>query len=318
MLDPTQLRYFLAIAQHGNITQAAKALHTSQPTLTVALKNLEEELGTTLFFRERTGVRLTATGDELVRVTRELFEVMTRGEQRIRGLEKEDAGTFVVGCHESLGAYVLPGFMAQFLPAHPGIEIALANGTSEETVDAVLERKVHFGLAVNPHPHADLVLVSLFHDALDVLITPDAAPPRDEDVAAVDESDEDLAIAIARLRAGPIIYAGRVTQCQELLNQLAAKGYLPTKHLVCGDLELVKSLALAGIGPALLPRRVARYGHLGRLVRLHTTLPSIPDTIYLVYRADLHKTRAASLVKDALVKHGKALEKGPSMTTLAD
>ena len=66
--------------------------------------------------------------------------------------------------------------------------------------------------------------------------------------------------------------------------------------------------ALAGIGPALIPRRVAAYGHDGRLVRLHPNLPFIPDTICLLYRADMHRTKAAMKVKDEIVAYGKKLD----------
>jgi DNA-binding transcriptional LysR family regulator len=110
------------------------------------------------------------------------------------------------------------------------------------------------------------------------------------------------------LIAGPLIYAGRVKQSQDLCDQLAGAGLLSLRNLVCGDLELVKSLALAGIGPALIPRRVASYGHEGKLVRLHPSLPFIPDTICLLYRADMHRTKAAMRVKDELVAYGKRLD----------
>jgi DNA-binding transcriptional LysR family regulator len=105
-----------------------------------------------------------------------------------------------------------------------------------------------------------------------------------------------------------MIYADRVGQCHEILEKLSQMGLTPERRLVVGDLEIVKSLALAGIGVALLPRRVAAYGHEGRLVRLHHSLPFIPDTISLIYRADSHRTRAAMLVKDALVQYGRALD----------
>jgi molybdate transport repressor ModE-like protein len=310
MLDPTYLRYFLAIATHGSITQAAKEIGASQPTLSVALKNLEEQLETTLFFRERTGVRLTSTGRELVRTATELFAMIGHAERRIRGLEKDDEGHFVIGCHESLGSYVLPSFMKSFVAAYPGIDLGLQNASSEDTTLAVLSGDVHFGIVVNPHPHPDLVLVELFRDVLDVLTTPESIPE-----AGSMPSEALYELAAARLKAGPLLYVARIAQCTELMNQLAALGLLPLKRLACGDLELVKSLALAGVGPALLPRRVARYGHFGQLVRLHTSLPTILDTIYLAYRADLHKTNAAVLVKDALVTHGRSLEPGPTMLT---
>lgn len=108
MLDLTHLRYFHAIAESGSMTAAAKALGVSQPTLTVAMQNLEERLKTTVFLRERTGVRLTATGEELFRHAAEVFETLERVERRIFGMENEDEGSFVVACHESLGDIFSP------------------------------------------------------------------------------------------------------------------------------------------------------------------------------------------------------------------
>ncbi len=303
------------------MTAAAKALHVSQPTLTVAMQNLEEQLKTQLFLRERSGVRLTATGEELLKHAQDVFHLLERAEQRIKGLESDDEGTFVIGCHESLGAYFLPDFMARFLRDYPKIELLISNETSSQVRESVLERRTHFGLVVNPHPHPDLVIVELFHDAMDILVAEDAPPPSrpldalvsaeaeaGDRVSWVDTADPAFLAAKHRLLAGPLIYAGRVGQCQELCDRLASAGLLSMRKLVCGDLELVKSLALAGIGPALLPRRVAAYGHDGQLVRLHPSLPFFPDTISLLYRADVHRTKAAMRVKDELVAYGKKLD----------
>ena len=93
-----------------------------------------------------------------------------------------------------------------------------------------------------------------------------------------------------------------------LLKRLAAAGLTPTRLLSCGDLELTKSLALAGVGVALLPRRVAAYGQRGKLVRLGADMPFVEDTISLLYRGDIHRTKAAFRLKDALIAHGKTLE----------
>jgi DNA-binding transcriptional LysR family regulator len=296
-LELNQLRYFQTVARCGSLTQAARLLKVSQPTLTVAIRNLEERLGTTLLLRDRSGVQLSSTGQELLRACDELFTLLERTEQRIQGMETEEAGSFVVGCHESLGAYFLPRLMRDLLRDAPRIEISLWNGTSAAVRQAVIDREVHFGLSVNPLPHPDLVLVELFKDAVDIFIARELAP-----------AQEVLAAAQELIRRGPLIYAGRVSQCQELIGRLAAEALLPVRMLSCGDLELVKSLALQGLGVALLPRRVAAYGHEGRLVRLHPALPFIPDTIYLLYRADLHRTRAALRLKEAIVAYGRRLD----------
>lgn len=291
-------------------------LGLSQPTLTVALRNLEESLATTLFLRERTGVKLTATGEELLRHAVEIFSLLERAEESVRGLEDGDVGNFVIGCHESLGAYFLPKVMGDFLDGAPRIELTIWNGSSASVLRAVLDRHVHFGIVVNPSLHPDLVVVELFRDAVDLFVAAnlELSPkskrlrqgelrPR-RDGRSRTEADEIL-------RAGPLLFAGRVHQCQVIIDRIAEAGLLPKRLLPCGDFELVKSLALAGIGVALLPGRVAAYGQEGKLRRLHADLPSFPDTIALVYRADMHRTRAAMRVKDALVAHGKELGVSP-------
>lgn len=303
-MELCSLRYLIAIASCGSLSAAAKQLKVSQPALTQAIHQLERQLQSTLLLRERSGVTLTATGEELVRCAADVLATLERAERRIHSLEQDAVGSFVVGCHESLGAYFLPEFMASFLEAEPGIELSLSNGTSAAVQQAVLARRVHFGLVVNPHPHPDLVVVDLFHDAVDVLVRGDPRAP-----LSFGEATE-------RLRRGPLIYAERVGQCVELVNRLAALHLLPTRTIPCGDLELVKSLLLGGVGVALLPRRVAGYGprgakpgeQTGELRRLHPELPYFPDTICLIYRADMHRTRAALRLKDALIAHGTTLE----------
>lgn len=296
-MDLTQLRYFKAVAEAGSITAAAHVLGITQPTLTAAIQQMEKRLGTKLLLRGRSGIQLTATGEALRRHAATVHALLEQAEQEIRALQDEEVGNFVLGCHESLGAYFLPSFLPAFLRSSPRITLTLWNGTSSAVRDAVAERNVHFGLVVNPRPHPDLVFVPLFHDAMDVFVATEGAPP-----------EGDLSATHARLGEGPLIYAPRVLQCQELLERLAARGLLPERLLPCGDLELVKSLALSGMGVGLLPRRVAAYWQPGRLRRLHPTMPYFEDTITLVYHSDGHRTRAARHFKEALVEHGQKLE----------
>jgi len=296
-MELSALRYLQAIARHQNLTRAARELRVSQPALTLAMRSLEKRFSATILIRGRTGVSLTPAGQELLLHADELFHLIERAEQRLHNLDVDEVGHFVIGCHESLGAYFLPGFMRSFHKASPRIDLTLWNGNSASVVDAVVRRDVHFGLAVNPLPHPDLVLLELCRDAMDIMVLGDGRKKR----------SLTMELAKDELRRGPIIYAARVPQCQELLHRLAADELVPPRMLSCGDLELCKSLALAGVGVALLPRRVAEYGHPGKLVRLHPDLPFIPDTITLIFRGDAQRTRAFLRVKDGLLKHGHSL-----------
>ena len=182
-MDLSALRYLEAVARHGSLTAAAKALRVAQPTLTLAMRNLEKRFGTTLLVRTRTGVSLTPSGEELVRHSQDIFAILERAEQRLHGLQTEEVGRFLLGCHESLGAYFLPGFLGEFLRDAPQIELSLWNGSSSAVLEAIVRREVHVGLSVNPIPHPDLVLVELFRDAMDVITVADGTDPTDRDAA---------------------------------------------------------------------------------------------------------------------------------------
>ncbi|MGZ6125300.1 MAG: LysR family transcriptional regulator [Myxococcales bacterium] len=291
------LRYFQAVARCGSLSAAARVLQISQPGLTAVIKQLEESFGTRLLVRLRTGVTLTSTGEELLRFANESLTQLDEVEHRIKGLESDDIGSFVIGCHESLGAYFLPQWMMKFLESNPRIQLSLSNAPSKAVLNATVERAVHFGLVVNPEPHPDLVQIKLFRDAVDLFVLAETAPKA-----------EDLEAAKERLRRGPLVFAGRILQSQQIIDELAAMNALPSRLLPCGDLELVKSFALAGLGVAVLPRRVARYWQDRRLRRLHPALPFIADEIHLLFRGDAHRTRAFLITKDAIVAHGRALD----------
>lgn len=294
-MDLNALRQLRAIAEFGTISAAARQLHISQPSLTQSIQRLESNLDTKLLVRDSRGASLTSSGRVLVEAAGEVFEMLHRAEQQILELERDDVGEFSVGCHESLGAYFMPDFMRALLDQAPGIAVTLWNGPSDQVQQGVLDRRVDFGLVVNPEPHPDLVLVELYRDGVEAYVSDSEACP------------QSLIEAQARVKQGPLIYAGRVRQSRDIIARLVADGCMPERRLECGDLEMVKSLVEVGLGVALLPRRVARHGTKGRLRRLHASLPGYPDMIYLLYRSDLHRTRSALRLKDALVAHGRSL-----------
>lgn len=291
----TDLRYFQAIAHAGNLSHTARLLGVRQPTLTMALRRLETELGTTLCFRDRSGVSLTAAGKALLQYVTDALALLEAGRQHIQRLESDEGGDFVLGVPTAMGGYFLPSFLPELFRAAPRIDISLWTGTSRAVQQAILNRDVPIGLVVNPVPHPDLVLLRLFYDATEVFIA----------ASGSETPDITWETAVSRLRAGPLVHVAYMSQAQALCERLAAMQLLPTRQLRCGDLELAKNLALAGVGVAILPRRVATAT--GRLHGLHPTLPCMPDVVYLAHRVDWHRTRAAMCLKDALIAHGRRL-----------
>ncbi len=305
-LDLSHLRTFTVVAEQGSLSAAARHLNVSQPALSRMIRSLEERLQTTLLERHRRGVSLTAAGEALLQGARQVLRLIHQTEEIIGGLESEEIGRFILGCHASLGAYFLPGFFSLALQRLPRVEIALVEGTSARVQDAVVQSEAHFGLVVNPTPHPDLIIRPLFSDAVRVFLRADLAA----EAGITPDAPPDLAWSRAAtlLQRGPVIYAGRIWQCREILDVLRERGIYPDRELDCGDLELIKSLTLAGVGVGILPERVARYHHEGALTLLHPDLPRVPDTIALLYRADRHRTRGFRSLRDALIEHGQRLD----------
>jgi DNA-binding transcriptional LysR family regulator len=288
--DLVQLHYVRAIARCASMTAAARQLRVSQPTLSNAVRALERQLGTSLFLRGPHGVVPTASGKTLVRVADEVLARLHQADGEIRGVESAAGGHFVIGCYHSFGAVFLPELMRDLATRAPAIELSLWEGIGPHMIDAVIDRTVHFGVGVRSAAparlHPELVVVPLFHDAMVVVR------------------------GRRRLAAGaPLFHVPRVALSAKVLDALRARRALPARVVPCGDLELIKSLVVSGAGLGILPWRVAIQGTARGALRLHDpALPFEIDTGCLFYRADLHRTRGALLLRDELVRRGRALD----------
>jgi DNA-binding transcriptional LysR family regulator len=301
-LELTPLRYLLAIAATGRLTTAARRMRVSQPAISVAMKKLEARLNTSLLLRSSKGVVLTPTGVELARQAEEVFSVLRRAEEQVHGLQQGEHGRFIVGCYHSFGAFFLPAMMKRLATEAPGLELSLWEGTADQVRDAVVDRTVHFGVMVSPRPHPELVMIKLFKDVMGVFV-PGHLSPRER---------------LEALARGPLFHVERVLISRKVVEALGQRGLLPNRVTACGDLELAKSLALQGAGAAVLPFRVATCNTPpGALVLADPSLPAEIDTAYLTFRADLHRTRAALRLKDALIARGAELHKTVELPTLS-
>lgn len=297
-MDTTHLRYFVAVARAGSLSAASAELKVTQPTLSVAVQRLESRLGTTLFHRGRDGMTLTATGRELLLHATDALAVLGRAEERVRALEKEDFGRVVLGCDLELAPTFLPSLLAAFVESFTGIELDLVNGTAREIVKAVVERRVDFGVVVNPPRLSELAISDLYHDTHELFVAPELAAP-------------DARTAAERVRHGPLIFVDGPEE-RALLAALRERGLATAalKEMPCAALHLARALAAGRVGAAILPRRYAALSAASAVVRLDHGLPVVDDGVALVRRADLTRTRAAQRIEDALVAHGKRLAAG--------
>lgn len=137
------LRYFLAVAEEGNITWAAELLRISQPTLSRQLRQLEEELGVTLFVRGRRNVTLTGEGELLRDRARAIVELADKTERDVaHSAGRQLAGEISVSCGDVRSVAFLTSCMAQFRRLHPHVRFVMISATAD-----VIQERLEQGLS---------------------------------------------------------------------------------------------------------------------------------------------------------------------------
>jgi len=147
MLDPHQLQIFVVAAETLNFSSAAAKLNLSQPGVTQHIKALESQLDAPLFLRTGRKIRLTATGEALLPMARQLISLNLRAEELMDGLRSQILGHLIIGCSTTPGKYLLPIVLSNFMRLYPRVQ-ATCQVTSRTQALAMLEcGEVHFAFS---------------------------------------------------------------------------------------------------------------------------------------------------------------------------
>lgn len=147
-------RIFYYVAKYGNISQAAKVLLNNQPNLTRTIKNLEGELGCTLFARTSRGMKLTPEGQRLYDHIRIAVEHIEAGEAEITESRTLQNGTIFVAASEvALRCLLLP-ILKKYRLLHPGIHIRISNYSTPQAIAALKDGTADIAVVTTPTAHS--------------------------------------------------------------------------------------------------------------------------------------------------------------------
>ncbi len=166
MLDLTRIRYFAAVADAGSFSRAARRMGVSQPTLSIQVARLEDEVGAPLFERHHTGVNLSAAGERLYAQARAL---LTHVEEMERGLGSDTAtpsGSLRVGTVNSVGIYLLPEALSAFAQRHSRVHPVVRFEHADIVQDLLEAGEVDLALTAGPKPPSKERAALLLDDPL--------------------------------------------------------------------------------------------------------------------------------------------------------
>ncbi len=172
-MDLRALTYFLTIAREGSITRAAEKLCMAQPPLSRQMKQLEAELGTTLFIRGHRHIQLTEAGRYLRQQAEAILALAGQTEKQIARMHHTTGGSFTIAATESCGIKLLPDMLARYTAAYPDVSITLFTGNTQAIEDQLAKNLVDIGLVRAPFDDNGYIKKPLARESWCVLLPPD-------------------------------------------------------------------------------------------------------------------------------------------------
>lgn len=183
-----QLEVFLAVVRTGSFTKAGESLLASQSGVSHIIADLEEELGVTLFTRNRNGVRLTETGEQIAAHVRELVYQTEQIHQVAAEAKGVQSGTIRIGAFPSFSTKVIPGIFQSFRNHYPGVELLLLEGSYAEIEAWLKAGAADVGFLSNPCD--GLEIMQLVHDPL-VAVLPATHPLSKQEAISIEQLEDE-------------------------------------------------------------------------------------------------------------------------------
>jgi len=190
-----QLEVFLAVTREKSFSRAAKRIHSSQPTLSEHIGELERELGKKLFFRRGREVTVTEAGRVFERYADGAISSVEGARQALADLDGLAHGSLLIGASTTPGLYVMPAIVAAFRARYPGVELKLQIANSQVIEGRVKERELDLGIvgghAVGP---GEECLSAGMLDELVLIVPPGHAWAKRRDIVPESLADQPLLV----------------------------------------------------------------------------------------------------------------------------
>ena len=275
MLDTDQLRSFLAIVDTGSFTRAAERVNKTQSAISMHIRRLEEQLGVGLFVKQGRGMRLSASGEQLIAHARTMLQAEAAALAGIAG--KGLTGRVRVGIPDDYAEPFLPAILSNYRARYPLVEIAVVCESSVLLSERVRARDL------------DLALVT------DCAIIPDVEVIREEPLVWITRAPMTFGpgSTVPLALGGPTCYWRQQTEAA-----LARAGMAYRIVLVSNNYAAIAPIVDSGLAVTVLPLGAIRPGQ--RVLDENNGLPTLPRSRMGLIRAATNQTREALALADEI------------------
>lgn len=240
----TQLHYLLAVAEHQNFTKAAHYCHVTQPTLSMQVQKLEDELNVQIFDRRKKPIELTAVGTKIIAQAKNIVAEAERINDIVDQEKGFIGGEFKLGMIPTIMPTLLPMFLKNFIKNFPMVKLKIEELNTNELISRIHEGHLDAAIAATPLRMNTVKERVLFYEPFVGYISPNH---RLKEKKAIEISDLDINDMLL-LEDGHCFREGVLNLCKTLKEQQNE-----TFQLESGSIEMLVKLSNEGMGMTLLP-----------------------------------------------------------------
>ena len=245
----TELKYIVAVAREKHFGHAADACYVSQPTLSVAIKKLEEELDVKLFERSAGEVTVTPLGEDIVRQAQSVLEQAAAINAIAKRGKDPLAGVLTLGVIYTIGPYLLPDLVRQSIARTPQMPLMLQENFTVKLLEMLRTGEIDCAILAEPFPDTGLAIAPLYDDPF-LAAVPSTYPLAQQESISTQQLKNETVLLLG---AGHCFRDHVLEVCPEFARYASnAKGI--RRSFEGSSLETIKHMVAAGMGVTLVPR----------------------------------------------------------------
>ena len=293
----TELRYIVAVARERHFGRAAESCFVSQPTLSVAIKKLEEELGVALFERGPGEVTVTAIGQRVVEQAQRVLEEASHIKELALAGSDPLAGTLRLGAIYTIGPYLLPKLIPILRRAAPAMQLLIQENFTHKLGEALKQGEVDVIVIALPFSEPGIATRPVYDEPFMVAVPQGHAWEKKKNVSAEELTRESLLL----LGEGHCL-RDQVLDICHAVSRSPHRSHL-ARALEGGSLETIRQMVASGVGITVLPATsLAAGGGANDLIRIRPFAKPVPERrVALAWRKSFPRPQAIEALRQAIL-----------------
>ena len=292
----TELRYIVAVADKSHFGQAAEACHVSQPTLSVAVKRLEEDLGVILFERSRSEISLTPVGERVVEQAKKALAESAAVREVACASRDQLNDPLRLGAIYTIGPYLLPQLIPRVHERAPKMQLLISENYTHELRARLRNNELDAILVALPFDEPGIETLPLYHEPFNILL-PTSHPLSQREVIAPGDLEQETVLLLG---PGHCFRDQVLEACPGCAQESGGQPGLQ-RSLEGASLETIRMMVSSGVGTTVLPCSAAVASQNDSLVTLRPFTAPVPGRdVALAWRKSFPRPKAIEAIAEAV------------------